>query len=136
MVEQDLAELVVREDADILGEHAEYQPHHQLVHLMPTLITGPIRVLAHQCVIELGQLGGDLDVDRVFFGRLIAFLARGGQEEAELVPDLVKMAMQGLSADPLLGCYHLAIGGNQDRRFGGGGFLGVPQRLQGDICHA
>nr|WP_199535154.1 hypothetical protein [Phaeobacter gallaeciensis] len=103
---------------------------------MPTRVAGPIRVLAHQSVIELGQLGGDLDVDRVFFGCLIAFLARSRQEKAKSVPDLVKTAMQGLSTDPLLGCHHLTIGGDQDGRLGRCGFLGVPQCLQGDIGHS
>lgn len=78
-------ELVVGKDANILGEHAEGEPDHQLDHLVPPRLGRPVRVGLDQRIVMTKQLAARLDVDRVRLDRTIAFLAGGGQEEAEVL---------------------------------------------------
>ena len=124
-------ELVLREDPDILGEHAEEQPRHDLAHVVAPGIGGPAPVRLHECVVELCELARRLDVDRVLLGRTVTVLADGRQEEPELVADLGEGAVKPLAALPMLGRGCLAVGGNQARRLVLRGPLAALQRIEG-----
>lgn len=115
--EREPGELVLREDPNVLREHAEDQPGHQLVHVVAPVLGGPVRVLPDQVVVELGELSGHLDVDRVLLRGPVALLAGRGQEEPEPVPQLTERAVKRVPGPRVFSGDLDPVGGDQDGGF-------------------
>jgi hypothetical protein len=96
----------------------------------------PIRIGFQQGIVQLGQLSGGLDINRVFLGRLVAVLSGSRQEERELEPEVGKIAMQGIAGFGMFGGNGQAIRGNQDGRFLFQGALGGAKGIKGEIGKA
>ncbi len=54
------------EDVGILGEEAEDQPRHEMVHVVAALGGAPVRVVLQQLDVEPVQAAGGADVEGVF----------------------------------------------------------------------
>ncbi|MBO6729582.1 MAG: hypothetical protein JJ910_07625 [Maricaulis sp.] len=136
MIDGEARELVLGEDADILGKQAEDQPRHELVELVAPFRSAPIRIKLEEGVIEPGQLAGSADIDLVFIGCLEAGHARRGQEEAEMPVQLVEGAAQGLAGGRILRNHDVAIARDQDGRLVLVGFLVGAKELDRSVHFA
>ncbi len=123
-----MGELALGKNADIFCEQAKDHPRHEQVHVVATRWSGPVRVYAHQRVIKLCQFTSSGDIDRIFFCRLIAILARRRQQERKVHSKLGKCAMQGIARLRMLSRNRIAIGSDEDCGFAAGRLLACAQR--------
>ena len=56
-------ETLAMEDVGVLGEEAEDQPRHEVVHVVAALGRAPIRIVLQQLDIEPVEAAGRLDVE-------------------------------------------------------------------------
>ena len=121
------------EDVGVLGEEAEDQPRHEVVHVVAALGRAPVGVVLQQLDIEPVQAAGGPDVEGVLADLLDGGDAGQRQEEAEMVGKVLVGAGDGLAARQVLGLEIHAVG-RQDElrlRFGGrGARLQRRQRLR------
>jgi hypothetical protein len=73
------------EDVGVLGEEAEDQPCHEVVHVVAALGCAPFGVVLQQFDIEPVEAAGGADVEGVFADLADGADARQRQEEAEVV---------------------------------------------------
>ena len=76
---------VAVEDVGVLGEEAEDQPRHEVVHVVAARRPCPSRVVLQQLDVEPVQAAGGPDVEGVFADLLDGGDAGQRQEEAEVV---------------------------------------------------
>ena len=118
------------EDVGVLGEEAEDQPRHEVVHVVAALGRAPIGVVLQKFDVEAVEAAGRPDVEGV-----LADLPDGGdagqrQEEAEVVGEVLVGAGDGLAAGQVFGLEVRAVGGEDELRLGLGGGGAVLQRLE------
>ena len=106
------------EDVGILGEEAEDQPRHEVVHVGPTLCRGPVGVLFQKLDIELVELAGGADVKAVLANLLDGCDARKRQERAEVVREVGVGAGDGFAVDQILRLQVDAVRGEDELRLG------------------
>ena len=85
------------EDAGVLGEEAEDQPRHEVVHVVAALGRAPIGVVLQKFDIEPVQPAGRPDVEGVLTDLLDGGDASQRQEEAEMVGKILVSAGDGLA---------------------------------------
>ena len=92
-----------RQGSGILGEEAEDQPRHEVVHVMAALGFAPLQVVLQEFDIEPIHAARRPDVERV----LLDLLNRGDpgkrKEEAEVIREVAVSASYGLGASQVLG---------------------------------
>ena len=86
------------EDVGVLGEEAEDQPGHEVVHVRAALGRAPVGVVLQQLDVEPVQPAGGPDVERVLADLPDGGDARQRQEEAEVVREIGVGAGDGLAA--------------------------------------
>ena len=129
------------EDVGVLGEEAEDQPRHEMVHVMAALGGSPFGVVFQKLDIEPVQAAGGPDVERAF-----ADLLDGGdpgqrQEKAEVVREIVIGAGRRLAGRQVLGLEVCAVGRKDESRLGlrraclqrGEGLRDLAGRTDGDV---
>ena len=79
---------VAVEDVGVLGEEAEDQPRHEMVHVVAALGRAPFGVVLQQLDIEPVQAAGRPDVEGAFADLLDGGDAGQRQEEAEMVREI------------------------------------------------
>lgn len=99
------------EDASIFSEKTEDQSRHEVIHVMATLGSSPIRVLAQQFHIELVQPPCGANVDGVVLDLLDGGDTRQRQEEAKMVGKVSVSAGDGFAASQFFGFQRLAVSG-------------------------
>jgi hypothetical protein len=76
------------EDVGILGEKAEDEAGHEVIHVVPPRLGGPLRVFLQQFDVELVEPPGGPHVDGVVLDLLDGGDAGQGQEEAEVLGEV------------------------------------------------
>ena len=94
---------VAVEDVGILGEEAEDQPRHEVVHVVAALGRAPVGVVLQKLDVEPVQAAGGPDVEGAFADLLDGGDAGERQEEAEMVGEVGIGAGDGLAARQVLG---------------------------------
>ena len=105
------------EDVGILGEEAEDQPRHEVIHVVAALGRAPIGVVLQKFDIEPVQAAGRPDVEGVLADLLDGRDARQRQEEAEMVGKVLVGAGDGLAARQVFGLKVRAVGRQDELRF-------------------
>lgn len=90
------------EDVSILGEEAEDQPRHEVVHVGPAFRRGPVGVLFQKLDIELVELAGGADVKAVLADLLDGCDPCERQERAEVVREIAVGTRDGFAVDQIL----------------------------------
>ena len=80
---------VAVEDVGVLGEEAEDQPRHEVVHVVAARGRAPVGVVLQQLDIEPVQAAGRPDVEGAFADLLDGGDAGQRQEEAEVVGEIL-----------------------------------------------
>ena len=106
------------EDVGVLGEEAEDQPRHEMVHVVAALGRAPFGVVLQQLDIEPVQAAGRPDVEGVFADLLDGGDAGQRQEEAEMVGKVRIGAGDRLAARQVLGLERLAVRRQDELRLG------------------
>ena len=91
------------EDVGVLGEEAEDQPRHEMVHVVAALGRAPFGVVLQKLDIEPVQAAGGPDVEGAFADLLDGRDAGKRQEEAEMVGEILIGAGDRLAARQVLG---------------------------------
>ena len=94
---------VAVEDVGVLGEEAEDQPRHEVVHVVAALGRAPFGVVLQQLDVEPVQAAGGPDVEGVFADLLDGGDAGQRQEEAEMVGEVGVGAGDRFAARQVLG---------------------------------
>lgn len=98
------------ENVGVLGEEAEYQPCHEMVHVQTARVSSPIRVLAQQFHVQLVQPARGAHVNGVVLDLLDGGDARQRQEEAEVVGEVRIRTGYGFATSQFLGLQRLTVG--------------------------
>ena len=106
------------EDVGVLGEEAEDQPRHEVVHVVAALGRAPFGVVLQQFDVEPVEAAGGPDVEGVFADLADGADARQRQEEAEVVREVLIGAGDGLAARQVFGLEVDAVGGQDELRLG------------------
>ena len=99
------------EDVRVLGEEAEDQPRHEVVHVVAAFGRAPFRIVLQQLDIQLVQPAGGPDVERAFADLLDRRDAGQRQEEAEVVREVPIGAGDRLARLQILGLEILSVRG-------------------------
>jgi hypothetical protein len=118
------------EDVGVLGEEAEDQAGHEVVHVPAAFGRGPVRVLAQQLDVQLVQAAGGAHVDGVVLDLLDGGDAGQREEEAEVIGEGGVVAGDGLAGGQVFGLERLAVGGEDELGLALGGGRAGAQRLQ------
>ncbi len=127
------------EDVGVLGEEAENQPRHELVHVVPTLRRAPFRVVLQQFDVQAIQAAGGPDVEGVLADLADGADARQRQEEAEVIGKVFEGAGDCLAAGQVFGLEVRAVRSKDELRLGLGrrrAGLEGGQRLRDPPCVA
>ena len=91
------------ENTGILGEEAEDQPRHEMVHVMATLRGAPVGIVLKKLNIKPVQAAGGSDIEGVLCDLLDGRYAGERQEEAEMIGEIVVLAGDCLAIHQVLG---------------------------------
>jgi hypothetical protein len=106
------------EDVGVLGEEAEDEPRHEVIHVVAALGLAPFGVVLQQLDIEAVEAAGRPDVEGVFADLPDGADARQRQEEAEVVGKVLEGAGDGVAAGQVFGLEVRAVGGEDELRLG------------------
>ena len=109
------------EDVGILGEEAEDQTRHEMVHVAPALGRAPFGIVLQKLDIEPVQTAGGPDVERAFAELFDRGDAGERQKETEMVGEVGIGASDGLAGRQILGLEGVSIGRQNVLRLGSGG---------------
>ncbi len=109
------------EDVGVLGEEAEDQPRHEMIHVVAALGRAPFGVVLQKLDIEPVQAAGGPDVEGAFADLLDGRDAGERQEEAEMVREVLIGAGDGLAARQVLGLEVRSVGRQNELRLRLGG---------------
>ena len=118
------------EDVGVLGEEAEDQPRHEVVHVVAALGLAPIGVVLQEFDVEPVKAAGRPDIEGVLGDLPDGADARQRQEEAEVVGEVLEGAGDRLAAGQVFGLEVRAVGGEDELRLGLGGGGAVLERLE------
>jgi hypothetical protein len=97
------------EDAGVLGEEAEDEPRHEVLHVVAALDRAPFGIVLQQPDIEPVQPAGCPDIEGAFADLLDGRDAGERQEETEMVREVGIDAGDGVAARQVLGLEGLPI---------------------------
>lgn len=127
------------EDVGVLGEEAEDQSRHEVVHVVATLRRAPFRVVFQQFDVQTVQAASGPNVEGVFADLADGADARQGQEKAEVVGKILEGTGDGLAAGQIFGLEVRAVRGEDEPHLGLGrrrAGLESGQRLRHPPCVA
>ena len=119
---------VAVEDAGVLGEEAEDQPRHEVIHVMAAFGRAPLGIVLQKLDIKPIQAAGRPDVEGVLTDLPDGRDARKRQEEAEMVGKILVSAGNGFAARQVLGLKIHTVGRKDELRFRFGGRGALLQR--------
>ena len=119
------------EDVGVLGEEAEDQPRHEMVHVVAALGGSPFGVVFQKLDIEPVQAAGGPDVEGAFADLLDGRDPGERQEEAEVVREIWIGAGDRLAARQVFGLEVVAVGREDEFRLRPGGRRAGLQRREG-----
>jgi hypothetical protein len=108
------------EDAGVLGEEAEDEPRHEVVHVVAALDRAPFGIVLQQPDIKPIQATGGPDVEGAFADLFDGRDAGEWQEKAEMVREIGIGAGDGLVACQVLGLESLSVRRQDELRLGPG----------------
>ena len=106
------------EDTRVFCEEAKNQPRHEVIHVSPALVLGPIGIFAQQLHIELVQSPCGSHINRVVLNLLDGGDAGQRQEEPEVVWEIHKVCGDGFPCDELFSLKRLTIRRQNELGFG------------------
>jgi hypothetical protein len=118
------------EDVGVLGEEAEDQAGHEVVHVPAAFGRGPVRVLAQQLDVQLVQAAGGAHVDGVVLDLLDGGDTGQRQEEAKVIGKVRVLARDGFACGQVFGLERLAVRGEDELGLALGGGRAAAQRNQ------
>lgn len=124
--EQPLAE----EDVGVLGEEAENQPGHEMVHVVLTLSRRPVRIVLQKLDIEPVQTARRLHIERAFLDLLDRGDPRQRQEETEVVRKIGIATRDGAAAGQVFSLEGLTIRREDELRLRRRRSRAGPQRVE------
>ena len=116
------------EDVGVLGEEAEDQPRHEVIHVVAALGRAPRGVVLQKLDIEPVQAAGCPDIEGVFSDLPDDRDAGKRQEEAEMVGKILVGAGNGFTTRQVLGLKIHTVGRQDELRFRFGGRRALLQR--------
>src|SRR6476620_11199234 len=109
------------EDVSILGEEAEDQPRHEMVHVWAAIGRAPLGIVLQKLDIKPVQAAGGPDVERAFADLFNRRDASERKEKTEMIREVPISAGGRLTARKVLGLESVSIGRQNELGLGSGG---------------